>query len=59
MTIDEAIEQLDLMLKYPLEPMSDRDRNSVKIGIEALKRLKYMRTTYYRPISEPLPNETE
>lgn len=59
MTTDKAIEILiDLLRDQPTWPPDDR-RDAVTLGIEALKRLRSLRTRYFRHADTPLPRETK
>ena len=58
MTIDEAIEGLNKIIDWPQSNLSPASVNSVRLGIEALKRVKEHR--YYKITSSAilLPGET-
>lgn len=59
MKIPKAIEIMqDLLGEGPHFPPDDR-RDAVKLGIEALKRVKRDKLKYYYPADFNLPGETE
>ena len=59
MTLTKAIEVLqDLLGEGPQYPPDDR-RGAVKLGIEALKRIKARRDLKSGWEKQPLPSETE
>jgi hypothetical protein len=59
MTIDEAITQLK-QLPLPLKTRSDyKKHQAVRLGIEALKRIKEGREMNYEYFSHWLPGETK
>lgn len=59
MTLEKAIETL---IEWDILSANEVDldlRNAVKLGIEALKRVKYIRDTYQKSSYVLLPGETE
>ncbi len=59
MKIDKAIELLAL-IDYPDEwEMDSDDIDAIKLGIEALKRIKEQTYPYYQKWYKPLPGETQ
>lgn len=59
MTIDEAIERLDILLDdYNEEPCPDEE-NAIKLGIEALKRVYDIRRGIDMYVLDLLPGETK
>jgi len=59
MTIDKAIKQLTEILEISRNRNPVSDRNAIKLGIEALKAVKYARANnYYTPIAL-MPGETK
>lgn len=59
MTIDKAIKELDKELSIWSPIIHPNLRDSVKLGIEALKRLEVIRKSWPCYTSELLPGETE
>ena len=59
MTIDQAISMLSSILKdrHPYEGGSGND--AIRLGIEALKRIKTLRADWRISAAAPLPDETE
>ena len=59
MTIDEAIKRLQSRLSgYPFEGAS-RNMDDLKLGMEALKRVKWAQSNDLRLGAEDLPGQTE
>jgi len=59
MKIDEASAGLALMLSVYDDWLDNDDIASIKLGIEALERVRADRTLPYPVISDPLPGETK
>lgn len=59
MTIDEAIKILDRLVEYYRAGYRGDDRTALKLGIEALKRIKYRRDQGKGYEPRLLPDETE
>lgn len=59
MTIDEAIEENADIKRRFYNRMSDREREAIQLGIEALKRLQAYRKGIDIPFDELLTGETE
>ena len=58
MTIDKAIETLESFGSWFAGDLADRDAQAIKLGIEALKRVKAERTGYESYAPDLLPGET-
>lgn len=58
MTIEEAIEKLQLIVYRGEDRYDDNDINAIRLGIEALKRIKELRMADNWPQNLSLPNET-
>jgi hypothetical protein len=56
MTIDEAIEQLEKLPSWYEEDFDSEDNAAIRLGIEALQRLKEQRDTG-EVTFKPLPSE--
>lgn len=58
MNIERAVEILQSIIDYvePLDPPEEHD--ALKLGIQALERVRTDRTLPYPVISDPLPGET-
>ena len=59
MTIDEAIKTQRLIVDYPKTPIGLNTLRAMKLGIEALKWIKWRREHYQQPPILPLQGETE
>ena len=59
MTIDEAIKTLSEESFGNRWPTPKAEVDAVKLGIEALIRVRDDRGTSYQPVWYPLPSETE
>lgn len=59
MTIDEAIEKLEEAAQNLMTPRHYKYVSAIKLGIEALKRCKYIRTHPSEPRVWELPGETK
>jgi hypothetical protein len=59
MTLDEAIKELTKQLSPKYSTPHTPFHNAIKLGIEALKRLKEHRETFPTPHVWRLPGETE
>ena len=59
MTLEEAIEILDAMPKHSDVSATENDKAALNLGIEALKRLKYLRDPSRCVGFKELPGETE
>lgn len=59
MTIDEAMRILDDIVECGEYEGDPYDSAAVKLGIEALKQVKYLREIYILHQNEFLPGETE
>jgi len=59
MTIDEAIKRLELLKKGSFNDPFGYLHDSIKLGIEALKRIKESRFLKCQVASDKLPGETE
>lgn len=59
MNIDEAIELQRLLCESSILDPLPRYKDAIKLGIEALKREKYVRETYQKPSYALLPGETK
>lgn len=59
MTIDKAIEILELRIKSPFTRANPDTKAAIQLGIEALKRLKWYRDVRKHWYIEPLPGETK
>jgi len=59
MTLDEAINKLEDLKRYAYEPQTQLAYNSLQLGIEALKREKFVRKHLKSSSIELLPGETE
>ena len=59
MTIDEAIKILTLLFQGQHPPKTLDEMAAVKLGIEALERVKDLRTKPSYRAEPPLPGETE
>jgi len=58
MTLEEAIEKLQLIVYRGEDRYDDNDINAIRLGIEALKRIKELRMADNWPQNLSLPNET-
>lgn len=58
MTIDKAIEVLDNLVKTLPGTLESDERDAVKLGIEALKRVKHLRNFWCRDLDLKLTGET-
>lgn len=59
MTIDKAIEILGLRIKSPFVRANPDTKDAIKLGIEALKRIKECRLADHTIKEDLLPGETE
>jgi hypothetical protein len=59
MTIDEAVKLQTELLSLLSEVGFDKYKASTRLGIEALKLVKYIRTDTWLEIDTKLPGETE
>ena len=59
MTLDKAIEILSEEVKHPYSAKKMSRPDAIKLGIEALERLRAYRKGNLYPISELLPGETK
>ena len=59
MTIDEAIETLHSFWAIPVKSPTLGQLEAIKLGIEALKDVRYVRQNSIAPMVELLPGETE
>jgi len=59
MTIDEAIEGLENLKLYPWPGEGIPWVGSIELGIEALKRIRYLKTVALYRADVQLPGETE
>jgi len=59
MTIDKAIEILNVYLSLPRKPPEPDFENSIKLSIEALQYTKRSRSFEVYPVCRELPGETE
>ena len=59
MTIQEAIELLSSIYGHVDMEVATKERIALKLGIEALKRVKLHRTDRRYPFNTLLPGETE
>ena len=59
MTIDKAIEILKDIVNTAHYSDYPDDHGAIKLGIEALKRVRNDRGTSYQPVWYPLPGETK
>ena len=59
MTIDKAIEILQDVLDIVPRTITPDEVDALKLGIEALKRIRNARNTGYFLPAAPLPGETE
>lgn len=59
MTLEKAIEILSLLSNAPDWVFDEENRNSIKLGIEALKRVRLNRQVTRYPYKTLLPGETE
>jgi len=58
MTLEEAIEKLQLIVYRGEDRYDDNDINAIRLGIEALKRIKELRIANNWPQNLTLPSET-
>ncbi len=59
MKIDRAIKLLTQMSEYGVVAWDKQDLDSIKLGVEALKRIRDMRLSPCTTADEILPGETE
>lgn len=59
MTLAKTIELLNFLILQGFGPTQDDTKDAIKIGIEALKRLKHERLIGDKFAAQPLPGETE
>lgn len=59
MTLQEAIEIQEQYLRQPQTHLVDYFDDAIKLGIEALKRLRVIRNSWPKYTSDLLPGETE
>jgi len=59
MTIDEAITNLECLEQSEEAGLEDDEKDSIKLGIEALKRLQQLRCSRITWFRGPLPGETK
>ena len=58
MNIPTAIKALKYFIKYPDKSIGDDELNSMRLGIEALRRIKYSRPSLPFVPYDKLPGET-
>ena len=58
MTLEESIEKLQLIVYRGEDRYDDNDINAIRLGIEALKRIKELRIANNWPQNLTLPSET-
>lgn len=59
MEIDKAIEAIELIVKYPETPIGLHTLKAIRLGIEALRRIKRVRSPMGYGYSYKLPGETK
>jgi hypothetical protein len=59
MTIDEAIKELEDLLRYAEPGNPTEEDEAIQLGIEALKRVKAFSDMDIIGLYKPLPGETE